>query len=159
TKEVSGYAEVNLLFNNKKNVLNRLDNKEALVKSFSAPNLAVYGFAPAPVAGGTEAGSMQLVTGNHLFHSGKLSMRSTTLTELLKAAVVEISTEDATALGLKNGDKVRVKGNDYEAVLTLRANAGTRRGVAFIAENFEDVPVKRFLKTRGAVARVIVSKA
>jgi NADH-quinone oxidoreductase subunit G len=159
TKEVSGYAGVNLLFNNKKNVLNRLDNKEALVKNFSAPNLAVHGFAPASVEGADEAGSMLLVTGNHLFHSGKLSMRSTTLTELLKAAVVELSTEDVTALGLKNGDKVCVKGNEYEAVLTLRANAGTRRGVAFIAENFEDVPVRKFLKRRGAVARVIVSKA
>jgi anaerobic selenocysteine-containing dehydrogenase len=47
-----------------------------------------------------------LTTGNHLFHSGRSSMKSETLLGLLKGAVVEISEEDARSLGLNNGDKV-----------------------------------------------------
>jgi len=176
------YRDVSLVFNNKRNVDNKLDIKAALVKkSSSAPSFVKY----APAAGGnapvaatkpvpasikrgddkypdggiTSDGGITpfvLMTGNHLFHSGMLSKRSVSLTGLLNSAVVEISPEDAAAHGLKPGGKVVVKGAHYEAVMTLTVKPGSKRGVAFIAENYQDVPVNRFFKKGVGTPRVAI---
>ncbi len=158
-KEVGMYGEVSLAFNNKRNVDNKLDLKEALVK-------------PAGLAEGLNASGLEtklepktdehpflLATGNHLFHSGRLSRKSPTLIGLLKNAIVEISAEDASALGLMNGDKVRIKGRYYEAYATLHTRSGSKGGVAFIAENYDDVPVNRFFRRGEGVPRVSITKA
>jgi len=100
-----------------------------------------------------------LVTGNHLFHSGTLSMRAATLSGLLKSAVVELSADDASSLGLKSGDRVTVKGARHEAVVTLKTNKGSMKGVAFIAENFEDAPVNKFFAKGSFSAGVSIAKA
>ena len=86
-------------------------------------------------------------------------MRSPTLSGLLKAAVVEISEEDAASLGLKNGDRVRVKSKDYAAVVTLRTARGSKNGHAFLAENFEDCPVNRFLRRHDGPPMVSITRA
>lgn len=85
-----------------------------------------------------------LITGNHLYHSGRLSMKADTLREILPEAIVEINEEDAREIGVGKGDKVKVKGKKYEAIVTVRINKGSLRGVAFIPENFTDVPVNMF---------------
>jgi NADH-quinone oxidoreductase subunit G len=99
----------------------------------------------------------ELVTGNHLFHSGRFSRRAAILKGLLKEATVEISAEDAEKLGVKQGDRVKVKGMHYEAELSVKTKKGTKRGVAFIAENYEQVPVNRFLRRGEAIARVSIT--
>ena len=155
-KEVPSYSEVSLAFNNKRNTDNKLDNRGALVKAASAPAVRVRSFGAARVE---ESGSrFILTTGNHLFHSGRSSMKSETLLGLLKGAVVEISEEDARSLGLNNGDKVRVKGANFEAQMILVAKKGTKSGVAFIAENFIDAPVYRYFRRGGGIPRVDIIK-
>jgi predicted molibdopterin-dependent oxidoreductase YjgC len=104
-----------------------------------------------------EAYPFELVTGNHLLHSGRFSRRAAILKGLLKDATVEISTEDANSLGLSDGDKVKVKGRHYEAELSVKTKKGTRRGVAFIAENFEQVPVNRFFRRGEVIQRVNIT--
>ena len=101
----------------------------------------------------------ELITGNHLLHSGRFSQRTAVLRNLLTGAVVEISEEDAGALGLSDGDRVTVKGVHYEATLTLATKRGTKRGVAFIGENFDDVPVNRYLKRGEGLQRVSITQA
>jgi NADH-quinone oxidoreductase subunit G len=101
-----------------------------------------------------EAYPFELVTGNHLFHSGRFSGRAAILKGLSKEATVEISTDDAESLGLSDGDRVKVKGRHYEAELSLKTKKGTKRGVAFIPENFEEVPVNRFF-SRGEVIQSV----
>jgi len=153
------YSDVSLAFNNKRNVDDKLDNKGALVKAVEA---AVQLGAEKPSAGSTSVSErfpFRLVTGNHLFHTGILTRRSPTILNLLKGAVVEMSEEDAAELGLKSGEKVRVKGARYEATLTLRTKAGSRRGVVFIGENYEDVPVHMFFARGEAVPGVSVTGA
>ena len=100
-----------------------------------------------------------LITGNQLFHSGRLSRRSEILTGLSKGAEVEISEDDAAALGLKAGDKVRVKGARYEAVVSLKTKKGSRPGVDFIAENYDEAPVNRFFKKGEGLPRVSITRA
>ena len=152
------YSNVSLAFNNKKNSDNRLDSKEALVQGAGASDLEAKEFAQKPSAESAEY-PFRLITGNHLFHSGKGTMRSETLSGLLKAAVVEISEEDAASLGLKNGDRVRVKSKDYAAVVTLRTARGSKNAHAFLAENFEDCPVNRFLRRGEGSPMVSITRA
>lgn len=156
-KEVPMYGDVDLEFVNKKNTDDKLDNKAALIKASTHKIQAV---SP-PLGSGavTGSGDFTLITGNHLFHSGRLSRKSDILSGLLKEAVVEVSAEDAARLGLKSGEKVRVKGGGYEAVLTLTTKAGTRSGVAFIAENYLDVHVVKLFGKGSHLGRVEISRA
>ncbi len=149
------YAHVSLAFNNRKNLENKLDNRHALVQGSATSALKVTRFSAAQIE---PEGRFQLTTGNHLFHSGRFSRRSETLLGLLSAAVVEISEKDAASLNLKSGDKVKVKGRHYEAVLSLKTKKGSKEGVAFIAENYDDVPVNRFFKKGEPAPRVNITK-
>ena len=157
-KEIPMYGEVSLIFNNKRNIEDKLDNMAALVKGAEGAVLTVSRFEPGADIGGAQEFPFRLVTGNHLFHSGGLSRMSPSMAGLLSAAVIEISEEDADALGFKNGDKVRVRGAVYEARMTLRTRKGSRKGVAFVAENFEDAPVARFFKRGGGAPRVSITR-
>jgi NADH-quinone oxidoreductase subunit G len=155
-KEVPMYADVSLAFNNKRNSDNKLDNRGALIKAAVAPSVSAGNFNGARAE--ESAARFLLATGNHLFHSGRFSRKSETLLGLLKGAVVEISDEDASELGLKNGDKVRVKGTNFEAQMTLLTKKGTKSGVAFIAENFDEAPVNRYFRRGRGIPRVDIIK-
>jgi hypothetical protein len=50
-----------------------------------------------------------------------------------------------------------VEGRHYEAELSVKTKKGTRRGVAFIAENFEQVPVNRFFRRGEILQRVNIT--
>ncbi len=156
-KEIEMYREVSLLFNNKRNIDNKLDLREALVKG-KGSSLKARKFS-AKIEARTEEYPFLLTTGNHLFHSGRLSRKSPTLLGLNKNATVEISEEDASSLGLAGGEEVKVKGRLYEALVTLVTRKGSRRGVAFIAENYEDLPVNRFFERGEGIPRVKISRA
>jgi NADH-quinone oxidoreductase subunit G len=145
---VGMYRDVNLTFQNRRNEANDLDNQAALIKASGA---AVNGEAVSvsPLSGEAGTGPFTLITGNHLFHSGRLSRKSAILNGLLKEPVAEISAADAAALGIASGAKVRVKGRRHEAVLTVKTRCGSKNGLVFIDENFENVAVNRFFQ-RGA---------
>lgn len=99
-----------------------------------------------------------LMTGNHLFHSGILSQKAAVLRQLLSEPFVEISGSDAAAMGIKDGDTVKV-GNRYnEALLRVKVKEGSLSGVVFIAENFEDMPVNLFFKKGEGIPRVKIVK-
>ncbi len=142
--EAPGYSGVSLTFNNKKNKLNKLDIREAL------EGAAGGAFTPSPlpppgeVRETTAAGGFLLITGNNLFHCGRLSHQSPTLVGLQKDAFVEISDEDAASLGVSAGEEVSVQGNGYMLKLALRPRKGMTRGVAFIPEGFPGIAVERF---------------
>ena len=152
------YAGVSLSFNNRKNRDNSLDNREALVAA-AAERLSAKTEFKAEAITGPANYPFVLVTGNTLFHSGRVSRRSESLTSLLKEAIVEISEEDAAKLGLISGQKVRVRGKNCEATLSLRTRKGTKSGVAFIPENFEAAPVNRFFKRGEGLQRVAIEKS
>ncbi|MDP2690019.1 MAG: molybdopterin-dependent oxidoreductase [Deltaproteobacteria bacterium] len=153
------YSEVSLAFNNKRNIDNKLDIRHALVRGIEPA--ASLGLEKAANAGAPASPEfpLRLVTGNHLFHTGMLTRKSATILRLLKGAVVEMSDEDAAGLGLASGEKVRVKGMHYVAVLTLRTKKGSKRGVVFIGENYDEVPVNRFFRRGEALPCVRVTKA
>src|SRR3990170_4143797 len=98
-----------------------------------------------------------LITGNHLYHSGRLSLRTDTLRSILSEAIVEISEEDAREMKVGKGDKVTVKGKQYEAALTVHVNKRSAKGVVFIPENFTDVRVNMFFTKGEGFPRVKVT--
>ena len=100
----------------------------------------------------------QLITGNHLLHSGKLSQKALILKQLLPEPFVEISGEDAMSLGVNDGDMVTVKGRHNTTRLKVRVKHGSVKGAAFIAENFEDIPVNLFFKKGEGIPRVKIIK-
>jgi len=101
----------------------------------------------------------QLITGNHLLHSGKLSQKALILKQLLPEPFVEISGEDAMSLGVNDGDMVTVKGRHNTTRLKVRVKHGSVKGAAFIAENFEDIPVNLFFKKGEGIPRVKIIKS
>ena len=100
----------------------------------------------------------QLITGNHLFHSGRLSQKADVLRQLLPESFVEMSDKDALSLGIEDGDLVTIRGQHHEARLKVRVKQGSLKGVAFIAENFEDIPVNLFFKKGEGIPRVKIIK-
>ena len=156
-KETAMYRDVSLAFVNQRNENNDLDNRQALVKD-SGVTLAAEPFSATIPTGDDKRLVFSLITGNHLFYSGRLSAKSDILGGLPNEPVIEISEEDAAKLGLSSGEKVSVKGDRHETVLKLKTQRGSKNGVAFIAENWEDVAVNRFFEKGHFKAKVNISK-
>ena len=137
-KQVSSYAGAEVSANNTKGVMVKASDKR----------LSGAGDKPEPgVPFKTDkVNSYILVTGNHLYYSGRLSSRSSILSGLLKEPVVEISKLRADEAGLSDGDKVIVSGNGFSAKFALRVKANSMKDVCFIPENFNDAPVNRFFR-------------
>ena len=100
-----------------------------------------------------------LVTGNHLFYSGRLSRRSGILKGLLMEPAVEISETAARELKVKDGDRVMVRGKYFEAKFSVRVNIykGTPGNIVFIGENFSEASVNRFFKKGEPIPRVSIT--
>ena len=157
-ESVGIYADVSLDFVNQRNEANELDNRSSLVGS-SGKTVDLPTDRPVTPAVVDDQRPYTLVTGNHLFYSGRLTRRSAILDGLLQGPVVEISAQDATDLGVSDGDQVRVSGRRHEVVLTARIRRGSRRGVVFIDENYDTISVYRFFDKGRYLARVAVTKA
>ncbi len=156
-KSVGMYANVSLDFVNQRNTANELDNRPALVgSSGETVPLPEAGPASPPVA--DDRRPYTLMTGNHLFHSGRITGKSAILSGLLKGPVAEISEKDAADLAVSSGDRIRISGDRHEAVLTARTRRGSKRGVVFIDENFDTISVNRFFEKGCYLARVDITK-
>ncbi len=101
---------------------------------------------------------MQLMMGNHLFHSGTLSQQSDILSSLLNEGYVEISGEDAEALGVVGGDKVIVQRGDVGIRVKVRVVNGSLKGVAFIPENFTALKVNSLLSKEYGIPGIKITK-
>ncbi|HBR16209.1 MAG: NADH dehydrogenase (quinone) subunit G [Deltaproteobacteria bacterium RIFCSPLOWO2_12_FULL_43_16] len=157
-KEAPGYQDISF---------DSLNNTGVLVKGHGAENQVTRGQG-VKGSGRTDVSPvssiedkdypLQLMTGNHLFHSGRLSQKADVLKKLLPESFVEISDKDAAALDINEGERVVVNGKHHEAVLRVRVKQGSLKGIAFIPENFEEVSVNRFFKKGEGIPRVNISK-
>ncbi len=80
-----------------------------------------------------------LSTGRVLYHwhGGTLTRRSR-LDDIFPEAVVEIHPDDADRLGIRSGDRVRVRSRRGEIVVTARVTARSPQGVVFIPFHFAE---------------------
>ncbi|MBI3753164.1 MAG: molybdopterin-dependent oxidoreductase, partial [Deltaproteobacteria bacterium] len=151
-KEAQGYRDISF---------DSLNNTGALVKGHGAEVQSSKFKVQSSKTVETEDKEFpfQLITGNHLFHSGRLSQKADVLKQLLPEPFVEISGEDAMSLGVNDGDMVTVKGRHHATRLKARVKHGSVKGAAFIAENFEDIPVNLFFKKGEGMPRVKIIKS
>ena len=149
------YADVHLSFNNQRNEDNDLDSRSALIKAAASPMMIDSDLRERKFCLHRDnQRTYTLITGNHLFHSGRLSRKSAILSSLLAEPVAEISDTDAAELGIQNGDRIKVTGDLHEVELSIKIRPGSKGGIVFIDENFEDVAVHRFF-TRGCFTAAV----
>lgn len=81
-----------------------------------------------------------LTTGRILFHyhTGTMTRRSKTLDEEVKTGFVEIHPDDAKALGVKDGAKVKVKSRRGEIEIPAKVTKDIMKGIIFIPFHFAE---------------------
>lgn len=81
-----------------------------------------------------------LTTGRVLFHyhTGSMTRRSETLNRELPTGFVEINDEDASELGIRSGDMVKVRTRRGEIEITARVTPDIMKGVLFIPFHFAE---------------------
>jgi len=86
-----------------------------------------------------------LATGRVLehFHTGSMSRRSAVLDELVPAGVVEIHPTDAEALGIADGQNVRVASRRGQIEIGARVTERVAAGALFLAFHYREAPANR----------------
>jgi formate dehydrogenase alpha subunit len=107
--------------------------------------------------GAKETKEYVLVTGSAMDHSGTLSTYAAGPNTLGAEAWVEVNSNDAQTLGVKNGDKVTVSEGDAAIKAPAKVTDSIPAGVVFVPNNFRSVPVNAFLGRRNS-CRVEVKK-
>jgi NADH-quinone oxidoreductase subunit G len=79
--------------------------------------------------------ALRLVVGRKLYDAGLATGRSPSITGLAPGSVLVIGASDAQRLGITNGDEVNVSSARSSFVVRAISDAGTPRGVAFLAFN------------------------
>jgi formate dehydrogenase alpha subunit len=85
-----------------------------------------------------QARSLKLIMGQTLFHSGKLSTRAKGLLQVQGSGALSLNPSDAEALGLNEGDRVRVSNSCGEASTTVKLVDRIPGGLAFFPEHFDE---------------------
>ena len=95
--------------------------------------------------------------GPSLFHSGTLSVRSPQLLAVLPEAVVHISRQDASELGIAEGDTVNVASSEVTLCALAKVSADVTKGNAFMPFHFTEAPALS-LSGSGQGVRVKIGK-
>jgi formate dehydrogenase alpha subunit len=77
------------------------------------------------------------------FHTGSMSRRSQGLDEIYSEAVVEINTEDASRLGIADGDVVKVASRRGEIQVKAQIGSRTEPGVVFMSWHFAEAAANK----------------
>ncbi len=81
-----------------------------------------------------------LTTGRMIFHyhTGSMTRRSKTLDAEVKTGFVEINPADAAPLGIKMGDKVKVKSRRGEIEIAAKVTPNIMKGIIFVPFHFSE---------------------
>ncbi|WP_331376534.1 NADH-quinone oxidoreductase subunit NuoG [Sinorhizobium chiapasense] len=115
----------------------------AFTKAAALP--AAVRFFPAPPAP-KSTDRLVLVTGNCLFHNGYLSERSEILNSVADDPYVEMSAEDAAALGLSDQDQVVVRSAQGVLTAKLKVNRRFPSGLVFVPENYRALRLNSLMR-------------
>lgn len=123
-----------------------------------------YAFAPvrtaeAPADPNTAAYPFELVAGKSMYHFGSTSTRSQNLRGLCPGGYVEINPEDASRLGLKDGDPVQVTSPSAWFVAPAKISMNVDQGLILAPTNFPELGVYRLFQENTTVCRVALSSA
>lgn len=109
------------------------DNGAIRTVSGTATFVPVSAAAPS-----TEAGKFALVTGSALNHCGTLSLYGEGPMLVCPAGYIELSREDAKALGVKDGEIMKVSSATGEVKLKAKVGSRVPKGLVFAPYHFAD---------------------
>ncbi|HET7909367.1 MAG TPA: molybdopterin-dependent oxidoreductase, partial [Nitrospira sp.] len=115
---------------------------------------ARYTLAPRRPKADGEAWHLRLT--QSLFHSGKLSTRAKGLLELEAQPVLRMNRTEAAALGIADGDRVRISNHRGELVTTVKLVERVPQGTAWLPDHFAQPASALFDCTVDPVTRVPV---
>jgi len=101
-------------------------------------------FTALAAAGEKESG-LQLLTGKMLFHFGSTSTYAPAPLEVAPAAFVEMNADDARAVGVEEGGKIKLTSAAAEMVLPVRLSASVPAGLLFAPYHFAETAVQQLL--------------
>jgi len=116
---------------------------------------------PAPTfqASPNQGGPFYLTPSSLKFHSGSISQFSFSLLEVVAGAVAEMNRSDMKAVGLVDGDRVRIT-DSFGASIAVRAK-GSRRapaGVVIVPQHFSEAKLNTLTRWDDPAPRVRVEK-
>ncbi|MDK2821493.1 MAG: formate dehydrogenase major subunit [Clostridia bacterium] len=82
-----------------------------------------------------------LTTGRMLYHYGVTTRRSASLESFRPEEFAEVNPEQATALGVKTGDKVKVVSRRGELITKVRVTKRVKPGMMFMTYHYKESPV------------------
>ena len=160
------------LFSSEENVLNEIGNNIPSYAGIDYNNLEKECFSRVSSDNGPEkykfdlsavkASSVKkkkdypftLLTGPSLNHQGTYSRNSSSLVAVAPDCFVEINRKDAQDVGVKTGDEVVVESASDKLTLKARVTNKSPKGIAFVSEYYEGVPVNRL----GTIKDIFMSK-
>jgi len=80
---------------------------------------------------------ISLLVERPLFHSGTLSRKSPALRSIYPEAIAKVSPSTGQALGLKNGDMVKIGTKNGSLSLKVKIDKSVRSNILYISNNFE----------------------
>jgi predicted molibdopterin-dependent oxidoreductase YjgC len=110
-----------------------------------------------PVQGQAPVDGLVLVTGSALYHNGTLSTHASGPNAVVHEAYLEFGRDDASALQVKEGDIVTLKGNGAEIKIKVKVGTRLPKGVLFAPYHFGSAGLNRIWHG-AAVTPVQVSK-
>jgi formate dehydrogenase alpha subunit len=96
-----------------------------------------------PVEKADEGYPLALLTGGHLYHyhTGTLTKRAKGLSKVCEETCARINPEDAQALGISDGDRVKVVSPRGEVETRAKLDQCLVKGMVYVAPGFRDIPL------------------
>lgn len=112
------------------------------------PKLSPASVTPAPAT--DEEYAYRLVVGERRFHSGTMSRFAKGLSEVYSEPLLEVSPEDAAALGVKDAAKVALTSPHARMEAKVKVTGKSLPGTVFLPFGFAEVPVAKLLGWNGS---------
>lgn len=107
----------------------------------------------------SDGSSMYLISGTLKFHSGSFSEWSSSLMEVSPTGSAEMNVKDLKALGLKDGDMVRITASDGSSIQTVvRRSRRAVEGSIIVPHHFSSVRLNSLTRWNQAAVKIKVEK-
>jgi len=116
-------------------------------------------FRCAPVADGSPAEGLKLLSGKILFQFGTSTTLSAGTCTVAPEGYIAVNPQDAEAKGFKDGDKVRVTSATGTAVAPLKITDTLPEGLLFAPYHFAGTNIQQIIPTGANIASVEITKA
>lgn len=118
-----------------------------------------YSFAPVRLQESPDAETaanypFEMIAGRCMYHFGSVTTRSQNLLTLCPEGYVEVNSQDADELGVKDSERIEVSSRISSFVAPVNVSDKIERGLIFVPANFPNLGVYRLFEENTTVCRV-----